>query len=735
MKIRSKLLVLLLVIALVPLVVGAAVHRFSMHRLGGDLASRTRKWFKDWGADLRGAFEDDAAHSLLTQVKDHTRLVRQNKEALQLAVRIQAREAERALTVDPPARPIIYRSEDYDKGEDAPQDFAPSKKHFRPGPDGTPVPIRVSYSEQVYVVAQKDVDRRQVAWDMARLSRMPAVYRLLHEAYPGLMYWQYTALDSGLHSSYPGHGGYEATFDPRERDWYQTAKETGALGWVVMPEVSTKTVALTVVMPVFRPNKVFAGVTAIDVPLESVFKDLQLPANWSTDAEKMLVVFDKTQQEDRRTLPVFVHRAYQQHGEQWQKPVEVVYLASEDEEEFAALLDDVRHKNPNVRKLSYKGKLALWAYGVRDEDDSFPMVIVPYANIIQLADQAEKAVLAKTAEAEAYVEAKTIESLQLAGAGVLVVILAVVAAAFVSSRSVTRPVRRLAEAGKKLAQGDLDQHVDIRTGDELQELGDIFNDTGPKLKERQRMKQSLAVAMQVQQNLLPQEPPQLPGFDIAGRSLYCEETGGDYYDFIDLVDLGPGKLGIAVGDVTGHGIAAALLVASARGVLRSHASRHGSDLGRLFDALNTHLVRDTDDERFMTLFYGVLDAETRSFEWTSGGHDPALWLRRNGAPQPQIDELPNTGLPLGIVDGAAFESSGPITLKSGEILVIGTDGIWEAHNADRDMFGKDRLRELLSAGADSTAQEIYAAVVDAVKQFRATTPQEDDITLVVIKAL
>jgi len=315
----------------------------------------------------------------------------------------------------------------------------------------------------------------------------------------------------------------------------------------------------------------------------------------------------------------------------------------------------------------------------------------------------------------------------------MVAVLAVVVGlAFASARKLTRPVLSLSEAATNLAAGDFDAKVDIKTGDELEALGDIFNDLGPILRDREKMKRSLEMAMEIQQHLLPHGSPVVEGFDVAGKSIYCDETGGDYYDFIELAELGSGRLGIALGDVSGHGIGAALLMAAARGVLRSHAARHGADLGKLFEALNQHLVRDTGEGQFMTLFYAVLDAEARSLLWTSGGHDPALWLKQSGG---DIEELPNTGIPLGILEETSYQQAGPIELEPGDIVLVGTDGIWEARNTEGEMYGKDRLRKLLTDSASDSAAEIHDKIVEAVRQFRQARPQEDDVTLVVIKAL
>jgi sigma-B regulation protein RsbU (phosphoserine phosphatase) len=365
-----------------------------------------------------------------------------------------------------------------------------------------------------------------------------------------------------------------------------------------------------------------------------------------------------------------------------------------------------------------RGREALWAYG---SGDVFPVIVVPNEVVVSDAEAAETVALSKTARVLRW-------TVFILAASVL----AVIALAFLSSRLVTRPIKRLARAAERLGDGDLTTQVAIHTHDELEELGDAFNRMGPQLAQGERMRRSLAVAMEIQQHLLPKQPPSVPGFEIAGKAVYCEETGGDYYDFLEPASVGPNMVGIAIGDVSGHGIGAALLMASARAVLRSLADHEGTDLGNILRALNLHLVQDSSPGRFMTLFYALLDAERRSLTWASAGHDPAMLVHgdTNG-----IEELGGGGLPLGILAEEKYTQSGPHHLESGDVIVFGTDGIWEAQNAAGTMFGKTRLHEILRECSGGSAQQIRETVAHAVYEFVGARPLADDVTMVVVKAL
>jgi sigma-B regulation protein RsbU (phosphoserine phosphatase) len=294
---------------------------------------------------------------------------------------------------------------------------------------------------------------------------------------------------------------------------------------------------------------------------------------------------------------------------------------------------------------------------------------------------------------------------------------------------VTDPVHQLAQAATRLAEGDFDAKVDIRNTDEFIHLGNIFNALGDSLKEREQMKQSLALAKGIQQELLPTAAPQCPGFEVFGTSHYCDETGGDYYDFITLRRAGTDYLGIALGDVSGHGIGSALVMAAARGILRTLADDHLLEPQAIFEGLNRHLSHDTADDNFMTLFYAVLNPVNKKMLWLSAGQAPVFLYQNN-----QIHELGSSGIPLGIIADSDYGAAEQIAFSPGDILLLCTDGVWETCNSNNKMFGTEQLKTLLYQYADQSAETIAGEIITSLNNFRGQRPQDDDITLMVIKA-
>jgi sigma-B regulation protein RsbU (phosphoserine phosphatase) len=249
------------------------------------------------------------------------------------------------------------------------------------------------------------------------------------------------------------------------------------------------------------------------------------------------------------------------------------------------------------------------------------------------------------------------------------------------------------------------------------------------LKERDRMRQSLGLAMEVQQHLLPSRNPAVEGLDIAGKSIYCEETGGDYFDYLEDGKNKKGKIKVVVGDVSDHGIPSALLMTTARAFLRQRASSPGK-LNQIVADVNRQISPDVEESgQFMTLFICEVDSQNKTIRWVNAGHDPAVIFHPSTG---DFDELTGHALPLGVSEKAAYQEY-QRRLLPGQIILIGTDGIWESQNSRREMFGKKRFKDLIRDHAHEPANDILQAVITGLDDFSRPLEKEDDVTLVVIK--
>jgi len=303
--------------------------------------------------------------------------------------------------------------------------------------------------------------------------------------------------------------------------------------------------------------------------------------------------------------------------------------------------------------------------------------------------------------------------------------------AFKHSRSILRPVRKLADAAARVAQGDFGARADIAGNDEIGQLAHEFNRMVPQLESGIAMRQALELAQEVQANLLPTDPPRFDGLDCAGVSISADQTGGDYFDFIDLRAWDDDRLAVTVGDVVGHGVAAALLMATARGAVRSRARPLG-ELNRFFDGLNKLVCEDVRNGQFMSLLFLVFDPEQQTVRWVNAGHNPPIrYCARTG----QVDERPSGNPPLGVLSTWKYEASAQTGIEPGDVFLLGTDGIWEYANAHGEMYGHERLRAVLREHHDRPAQEIVDRIHESIRKFGKDSPQQDDVTIVVVRVL
>ena len=242
--------------------------------------------------------------------------------------------------------------------------------------------------------------------------------------------------------------------------------------------------------------------------------------------------------------------------------------------------------------------------------------------------------------------------------------------------------------------------------------------------DRERLEQELQLASEIQQRFQPTAPPVVEGYELQGISFPCYEIGGDYYDFIERED---GRLVIALGDVSGKGTAAALLMSSLHAAVHAQASANHS-LGETITAVNRYLSENTPSNRFVTLFSAELDPQTGALSFLNAGHNPPIIVHAAGT----VEHLASGGLPLGIKADAVFRE-GRTLLQHGDVLVIYSDGISEAVNPADEEFGATRLYEVIARNMDASAAGIRDRIEAALTKWSQGTPAADDITLVIVK--
>jgi serine phosphatase RsbU (regulator of sigma subunit)/pSer/pThr/pTyr-binding forkhead associated (FHA) protein len=244
--------------------------------------------------------------------------------------------------------------------------------------------------------------------------------------------------------------------------------------------------------------------------------------------------------------------------------------------------------------------------------------------------------------------------------------------------------------------------------------------------ERERLEHELHLAMEIQQRFQPAAPPQVPGYELQGISFSCYEIGGDYYDFIERED---GRMVVALGDVSGKGTAAALLMSSLHAAVHAQAASRSS-LVETVTAVNRYLAENIPSNRFVTLFYAELDPKSGSLSFVNAGHNPPLIVRTDGT----VEHLGAGGLPLGIIPHAEYRE-GRTQLNPGDVLVIYSDGVSEALGPTGEEFGPERLYDVVAQNVAASASGIRDRIESALTKFAQGTPANDDITLVIVKRL
>ncbi len=711
MSIRIKFFLALLAFSLLPLLLITVSSRQSIIRLGADLSGNARTFMTE-----------TISRDLVQSARVSANAISHDVASLRLSLQYLADTVENALAAEgiPPEEPF-YTPEDFNHTATAPPDMQMSWRYPRVTASGVLMPSGVSTRFPVVVIPPNQ--RQALSPQIQRLQGLTPVLKNIYQLNGATVHRVYVGLQNGLHFSFPGHGRLPAGFDPRERPWFVETLQNGKLTWLSHTDRSTHRVVFTIAVPIRDREQQLIGVGAIDILPDEFMKMEQLRAKWSNDTRAFLVLPENRPAESSARLWIIAGSDQAQALDRIPAGSDASYLEMPDANRQRVFIDTMRESESGHMEAPYGSIPSIWAFArfTPPVDEALRIVlIVPQTVISALSQQVGQNVLDQTH----YIYRVT-------GITAVLLLVLVLLVGWFGTRKILQPLYTMVDAWERLSTGDFQVRMNYRAGDERDILINAFNDIVPRLEAHWELSRSMELARQIQRNLLPDQTPELPGLDLAGDSHYCDETGGDYYDVFKTGSSGEKCFAIVVGDVSGHGVASALLMTTARAMIRS-ISILEQETARRITLVNRLLFPDTTDTGdFITLFYLEFDMARRQLRWVRAGHDPALLYDPH---HDRFTELTGEGMALGIEAEYDFKACSSPMGNPGQVIVIGTDGIWEAHNPQREMFGKERLREVIRNHHHLDAQAIKDAVFRAVADFTGPD-QDDDITLAVIKLI
>ena len=703
MKLRWKYFIILLVVSLVPMAIVTSISQKATKKLGESLSTETYN-----------TLVQSARREIVSATKNYAMITLRAKSTLELALQVLIRESAIALALPVPEPTKIYFAEDFDASNTAPEDIGLSSIHMKVLENGHLTPKSISYNHPNFLLAP-GVDRTEVNEDIMKFTRLIPALKGIAAMLEGSLFWIYASLESGVHLSYPGHGGYPAAYDPRSRVWYTSAKKRRGMTWSPpIMDITTNQLTFTVSAPFFNLDGSLAGVGAIDVLIPNVLLESQISSQWSKSVQSFLFSLSDVPGGGKKQEWILSQKGktdtvkHPAGG-----PKKDAYL-QENPKDFSKLIPFIEEEQSSSVEMPYQGVDSFWAYASIFPDLYF-VIIAPKSMVMGLPEEVG-------ARFRSYTRGQMLISIT----GIIIAVIVIAGIALFISQKTTQKVMSIVNGIKRLEKGDFTTRLDMQFKDERDLIVTTFNQIVPRLEEHLRMSRALGVAKEVQQSLLPKEDPEIQGFDIAGSSIYCDETGGDYYDFIKVNE---DRLAVVVGDVSGHGISSALLMATARALIMLRASMPGC-AANIINDVNKQLSLDTyDTDNFMTFFYCELTPADRDIGWIRAGHDPALTYDPD---TDTFDVLKGDGMAVGVDYSFEYEEF-QRTLSAGQVVLIGTDGIWEMRNEAGEMYGKEILKDIIRTNYSATAKEIIAMITDDLKKFRGSKQPEDDVTMVVIK--
>jgi sigma-B regulation protein RsbU (phosphoserine phosphatase) len=539
----------------------------------------------------------------------------------------------------------------------------------------------------------------------------------------------YVGTGSGMAMIYPWTTGLDATCDPRLRSWFVQATGTGGTVWSEpYVDLLGHGLMVTCSRPVYDTGRDWVWVVGADVTIETI--NQQIIGTQVGDRGYAMLIDQHGNVISRPGLTSGDMR--------WDESFVTENLLASENPDLVAVAGRMTAGETGVARVGFDDGERFIAYAPIRSVNWSVGVVMPVDEVLAPIEETRKSILSASEDTAMHLSSQQ-DLMKTIFTGAFLGLLAVVALlTLVVTRHFTRPIEELQKGSEAIGRGDLRYRVEVETGDEFEDLARSFNRMATDLREhiedlrrttaeKERIEKELEIAKQIQQSILPEFAPLLPGFDLAGFNLPAREVGGDFYDYIPA---GEGCWGVEIADVSGKGVPAALFMALSRTLVRASASENPDPAGSILEA-NHYICMDSKTSMFVTLFYGILDVRKRTFTYVNAGHNPPLLFRAGSS---GADLLQGSGIALGVFDEIELELV-ELQLNPGDTVILYTDGVTEATNERDEEYGMERLTALIPGLLDYGARKMIDAIVEDVAGFAGSQPQFDDITLVVLKVL
>jgi len=701
MSVRAKILLVFLSLSMAALGIAGILAFSTMGEMGSYALDSSSSLGERAVSDSTTALAGNAESSLLRIARDQADI--SNVVFLQVASAMNTLAAYAETVQDRPA------------GEPARALYSQAERPANPA------------TSSVYILAP-GVSRDAVLSDLAALSLADD---LLHPllASDRRLTQIYIGTGSGILWVAPWLDSVPSTYDPRARDWFVKAQDAGELVWSdPYVDAGGKGLMVTCSRPVGPGGPGSAWVVGTDVTLDTINAQI---INTQIGERGYAFLLDSTGN--------VISRPGITNGDQkWDESFTTENFLAAKSEAIRSVATKMVAGESGTARVMLGGEEKYIAYAPVESVNWSLAIVMPVEDIIAPAEETRERIVEATDETAAYLNTQMDAARNLFVTLFVLLFIIVSGISVLFARIITRPVEELRRGSEAIGAGDLEYRVDVHTGDEFEDLARSFNGMAASLRnhmdelqrttaEKERFSKELEIAKGIQQSFLPDAAPEIAGVELVARNIPALEVGGDFYDFIPV---GTDRWGLVIADVSGKGVPAALFMALSRTLIRA-STLVNADPALSIAHANRMIYEDSKSNMFVTLFYAVLDSQAMTLNYVNAGHNPPCLLQGEAS---SVRLLKARGVALGVLDDVDLQSV-KVDLQPGDVLVLYTDGVTEAINRAEEEFGEERLYAVITQNRHRPAEEIMAAILDAITAHAGDTPQFDDITLMILRAV